>query len=150
MTNNKNNKRKMAVAVLAGLALTGIIGASAASLNGINGSLGADAQDVISCDSDGVDVSYDTEFVAGGPNGMFDVTAVTVSNVNFACDTLDFEVVLLNDANTAIGAASGTVGLVDNLDDDFTAAVTPESPATTVDAELVTGIAITISGPITP
>ena len=144
MKNTRNNKRKMAVAVLAGLALTGIIGASAASLGGIDGqSLGADAADVVSCDTNGVNVSYDTNFVPGSPNGLFDVDSVTVYDVAFDCDGLDFELVLLNDMNTPIGQADGQVALDDATDDDFDVALTG-----TIDAELVTGIALTISGTI--
>ena len=141
MKNSKNNRRKMAVAVLAGLALTGMVGASAASLNGIDSSLGADAQDVLSCDTNGVDVSYDTTFVSAAPNGLFDVDSVTVSDVNFDCDKLAFEIVLLDDANAVMGQESGTVALVDATDDDFVVPFTGS-----IDAELVTGIAITISG----
>ena len=142
MKNNKNNKRKMAVAVLAGLALTGIIGASAASLGGINGSRSAPTpHDVISCDTDGVDVSYDTEFVRPAAttdqNGMFDVTRSTVSDVNVACDGLDFEVVLLNDANTRLGSIRHRRTL-DNLTDDDVLRRLPRRVATgAVDAELV-------------
>ena len=96
MKNNKNNKRKMAVAVLAGLALTGLVGASAASLGGIRGgTLGADAEDVISCDTDGVDVvvqhlvqvrrGCSRPDAADGINGHFNVDSVTLSDVNVDC-----------------------------------------------------------------
>lgn len=153
--NNRHNKRKMAVAVLAGLVLTGLVGASAASLNGIRGaSLGADAEDVISCDDDGVDVSYGTNFVSDDPatgtpdpdeNGFFDVDSATVSGVNALCEGKDYEVVLLDDLNLVLGTATGTVELdtpiVLDATDDFDAAFTG-----LIDAEMVTGIAITISG----
>jgi hypothetical protein len=159
MKNNKNNKRKMAVAVLAGLALTGLIGASAASLGGITStSLGADAEDVLSCDTDSVTASYNTSFVPDAPgaafetaddiNGRFNVDSVTIGNVNDDCDGLVYEVLLLDQDNDVIAEASDTVELVpDPLDlldptDDFDAAPF-DGP---VDAELVYGIAITISG----
>ena len=160
MKNNKNNKRKMAVAVLAGLALTGLIGASAASLGGITStSLGADAEDVLSCDTDSVTASYNTSFVPDAApvadwdtdddiNGHFNVDSVTIGNVNDECDGLVYEVLLLDQDNDVIAEASDTVELVpDPLDlldpiDDFDAAPF-DGP---VDAELVYGIAITISG----
>lgn len=153
---NKNNKRKAAIALLAGLAITGLIGASAASLGGIGGaSLGADATDVASCDDTGVDVSYETVFVRDATitppldtddQGYFDVDKVIVGGVLAACDLLTFEVVLLDDNNNTLGSATGPVTLVDTIplvdDDNYF-----EVPmAGLVDAELVTGIAISISG----
>ena len=119
MKNNKNNKRKMAVAVLAGLALTGLVGASAASLGGIRGgTLGADAEDVLSCDTDGVDASYNTSFrsdaaavdptVADGINGHFNVDSVTLTDVNVDCVGKAYEILLLDGDNVVIGTASNS------------------------------------------
>lgn len=144
MKNQKNNnKRKIAIGVLAGLAITGLVGASAATLGGISGQgLGADADVVASCDTDGVTVAYDTSYA--GAEAVH-VDQITIGAVNLLCDTLDYEVQLYDGSDVVLGEATGAVALVtvaspaaDDFVVDFTAAA--------VDAELVEGIAITISG----
>ena len=134
------NMRKKAAAVVAGLALTGLAGASAASLGDISTEgLGAAADDVTSCDTDGVTVSYDTSYDATA--GVVQVDTVTISDVNDACDQLAFEIVLYDDAGDSVGSDSGTVALTANAFDVDLSGATP-----IVDAEDVEGIAITISG----
>lgn len=132
-----NNKRKIAIGVLAGLAITGLVGASAATLGGIGGQgLGADAEVVASCDTDGVTVAYDTSY-AGAE--VVHVDEITIGAVNALCDTLDYEVQLYDGSDLVLGEATGAVALAGGeFVVDFTAAA--------VDAELVEGIAITISG----
>ncbi|HEY3486224.1 MAG TPA: hypothetical protein VGK49_12620 [Ilumatobacteraceae bacterium] len=129
------NIRKKSVAVLAGLALAGIVGASAASLGGVRSeSLGADVGVVGSCDTDGVDVDFDTA-VAGN---VVTVSGLNMSDINAACNGQDVQVTLLDSANAQVGnvvtgAADGSGSL------SLTGFGAP-------DAEAVTGIAVVISG----
>ncbi len=136
------NPRKKALAILAGLAVTGIVGASAASLGTVsNQSLGAATEVVASCDSDGVTVAYDTSYDAATDTIIVD--AVNINAVAAACNGLAWEVVLTGEplaplgARVILGSDNGTVAATTFQANGF-------SPA--IDAEDVTGIAITISG----
>ena len=131
------NMRKKSVAILAGLAIAGTVGASAASLGGLGGNdLGADAAEVVSCDTDGVVLAYETSFDAA--TGEYEVDTVTVSSVNAACDGQDFGLTLTDGTNVLGTEATGQVAL------------TAGSFSVTVDdgiaAELVTDAALVISG----
>ncbi|NNE12467.1 MAG: hypothetical protein HKN41_09515 [Ilumatobacter sp.] len=135
---NRHRTRRAALAVLAGLAVAGVIGASAASLGGISSdTLGADADVVGSCDTDGVTVGYDASYDA--TSGIVELNTATISGVNDDCDGLDFEVTLTGTGNVNLGQATGTVP-VDLLSQQFDAGFAG------IDAEAVTGIAITIFG----
>lgn len=135
------NPRKKALAILAGLAVTGIVGASAASLGTVsNQSLGAATEVVASCDPDGVTVGYDTSYDAA--TDAIVVDAVNITNVHANCAGLAWELVLTGDpvlpatSRSVLGSDNGTVGGT-SFQATFTSAI---------DAEDVTGIAITISG----
>lgn len=132
------NHRKKSVAILAGLAITGIVGASAASLGGIApNSLGAETEVVASCDTDGVAVSYTTSYNA--TDDEVQVDTVTISGVNAACDGLAYEVILTGDGTPRVVLGTSAPGTAD-ASGSFSPAFAPG-----IDAELVTGIAITIS-----
>ncbi|HIE21361.1 MAG TPA: hypothetical protein EYP73_02025, partial [Acidimicrobiia bacterium] len=84
-------RRKLTAIVLAVLVFS-LIAASAASLGGITtADLGADATVVAACDTDGVDVSYNTRYSPGAP-GNYEVTSVVVSNIASACNTYTISV----------------------------------------------------------
>lgn len=147
-TKKKNDKRKLGLAVLAGLALTGLVGASAASLGGINNEgLGADADNVASCDSNGVAVGYDTRY--GGLNNVA-VDKVIISEVHANCATLTYEIQLYNGTTGVIIEKTGTIALtpmlgapVDLIErNQFEVSLAGDN----VDAEAIEGIAITITG----
>ena len=134
------NMRKKAAAIIAGLALTGLAGASAASLGDIKTEgLGAAADDVTSCDTDGVTVAYETSYDATA--AAVQVDTVTISNVAALCDGKTFDVVLFDGDGATLGSKSGTVALTTGA---FDVDMSAESPI--IDAEDVEGIAITISG----
>ena len=134
-------RRKLTAVVIA-VFVFGLISASAASLGGIEeADLGADAQIVASCDTDGVDVDYTLVYDNSTDPGIFEVTNVVVSDIDAGCDDWDIYV--------EIGTASA------NLDSGSTTVVTGGTTsvamsAGTADAELVEDIAIYISEPNQP
>ena len=86
--------RKKSVAVLAGLAIAGAVGASAASLGGLNSdNLGADTGEVASCDTDGIDVGYTTEYNATAAEYI--VTSIDLTDINALCESQDFDLTVL-------------------------------------------------------
>ncbi len=129
----------MAGAIIAGAALFGVVGASAASLGGITGSLGADAQAVSSCDTDGIALSYTNAYdatVAGyTPLGAYKTSSVTVNSINAACNGKNIKLTLKDSTGASIGGGSGTVA--------SGAATFALSP--TIDPKLVVGAAAVIS-----
>jgi hypothetical protein len=133
---NMKVKRSHALVVLLGLGITGVVGVSAASLNGLNADqLGADATVVASCDDDSVDVGFTTS--SNGPAGTpaVEVDTVELTNVDEACDGQSIEVELF-EGSTSLGAFNGAA------DASGAASVTVGG----VDAELVDGISVVISG----
>jgi hypothetical protein len=125
-------KRSHALVVLLGLGVTGAVGISAASLGGLRADdLGADADVVASCDSDGLDVSFTTSVVAGTP----EVSAVTLGDVAAACDGQTVDVTLFDGAGAALGSGSGTAGTAGSV-----------TVSVSADAEAVEGVAVVISG----
>jgi len=126
-------RRKLTAIVLAVLVFS-LIAASAASLGGITtADLGADATVVAACDTDGVDVSYNTSYSPGAP-GNYEVTSVDVSNIASACNTYTISVTL-GDGTSALGSGSATVS----------SGSATVSISGNVDAEAVTEIGIVIS-----
>jgi hypothetical protein len=126
-------RRKLTATVLAALVFS-LIAASAASLGGINtADLGADATVVAACDSDGVDVSYNTSYSPGGP-GNYEVISVDVASIDPGCngDTIS---VTLGDGTNALGSGSATVS----------SGAATVSISGNVDAKAVTEIGIVIS-----
>lgn len=143
------NMRKKSVAILAGLAIAGTIGASAASLGGLGGQdLGADAGEVVSCDTDGVSLAYGTKFdptaVDGDlVTGVYIVESVTVTLVNAACNGQDFALAL-TDGTALLGLeTTGEVLLGVTGPNEFTI---PIDAANKIAAEDVTDAALSISG----
>jgi hypothetical protein len=127
-------KRSHAVVVLMGLGVTGIIGASAASLGGITeDDLGADAEVVGSCDTDGVTVTWGT--AAGA--GQYNVTSATIGGIDVECNGQTLKVSVFDASNASLGSSA-------NVTVDATSeTVTFGGP---VDAEAVVGVAVVISG----
>lgn len=136
--------RKKSVAVLAGLAIAGAVGASAASLGGLNSDdLGADTGDVASCDTDGIDVDYTTSFDATA--GEYIVTAIVLSDVAEACDTQDVDLTVLR-TNFEVTPNAALASLPFTATADDTGSITVDTSGSTVTAESITGLAISISG----
>lgn len=126
------NKR-YALAGLAGIVAFSAVAASAATLGGIGGQqLGADSAAVGSCDTDGVDLAYTTAYSAAAAE--YQVTDVTVSGIDTACDGQTLSVTL-SDGAASIGSGSGAVSSTSQ-----TFSFTP------VAADAVSDAAVIISG----
>ncbi len=102
--------KKLSGVLLAAAVGAGLAGASAATLGGITSQgLGADDQVVSTCDSDGMTSAYTTAYSATAQT--YQVTVVTFSGVNAACNGKSVSLTLRN-GTTSLGtttAASITV-----------------------------------------
>jgi hypothetical protein len=139
--------RKKSVAILAGLAVAGAVGASAASLGGLNSeNLGAETGIVASCDDNGINVDYTTVF--DSDVGEYLVTAINLSDIDAACEGQAFSFTVLGDpagestVDSILLTEQGPINQTSGAQSITVAA----SPGLT--AELVTGIAMSISGAI--
>lgn len=104
MSTRKSNRRRRVV-----LAITMATGVSAASLGGLRADdIGADTGVIASCDTNGVDVEYRTNF--NRPSGQFRVNRVVVRNVSEACDGLPYQLTLF-DADGGSYRVNGTLVL---------------------------------------
>lgn len=127
-------KNKKVLAALAAVGVFGALVASAATLGGLDSvQLGADQTVVTSCDSDGVALAYTTAYDAA--SNAYQVTDVTMSDLEEACFGSDFELTL-SDGSAVLVEATGKVA---------TATQVVHLPSA-VDAEAVTAAALTIAG----
>lgn len=119
--------KRMLLAATAGTASAGAAFAMAATLGGLTtNQLGADTTVVSSCDEGGVTIDYTTEFDAG--EGVYEVTAVVISDIDSSCDDHVIDVSMSNaDGSQSASATQGTLDLDGNADsitltvDDFDA-----------------------------
>ena len=123
-------RRKSAAVALAVVGIAGLTLASAAQLNINSASLGAGTEVVASCDTDGVDVGFETAYGTVGYNA----TDVNVTDIAATCDGQDIAITLTD----AGGVVEEVTGVVSGTS--FTAAITD------YDAELITGVSIVIHG----
>ena len=101
-------KKRALIAILAGLVVFAGVFAMAASLGGVTSTkVGADNTAVTSCDTDGVTTSYATSWDA--TDKQYEVTAVTVGNVNDACDGETLSVSLTDSTGSQIGSGTLTI-----------------------------------------
>ena len=129
--------KKAAIAVFAGVSIAGIAGASAATLGGLTaGSLGADDSIVAACDTDGITVGYTTAYSAVGQK--YQVTAVNFTAVNAACNAKAASLSLRQGATLLTTQAVPSIVVATNA---FSVTLT-----TPVDAKLVDGLSLVISG----
>ena len=100
--------RRMIIAALAGVTVFGSVFAMAASLGGVSSSkIGADNVAVGSCDSDGVSTSYRSAWDA--TDKRYEISAVTVSGVNDACDGQTLSVSLTDASGGQIGTGNAAI-----------------------------------------
>jgi len=127
-------KRKPILSLAVGAVAFSAALAFAASLTVDGGSLGAGNAAVSSCDQDGVDVAYTSEYDSSMPG--FKVTEVEVSGIDVACDGNELKVEVVDSSDGSL--ASGTV----------TIAGTSETVtlSTDADAEAVANVHAVISG----
>jgi len=127
--------RRGLLALAGGLAAFGLIAASAASLGTLtNKTIAASSGAVSACDSNGVTTDWTTSYLAAGP--YYKVATVVVSGIDASCSGASIKVTLAGAANasleelTGTASGSGTVTL---------------TPATDIDAGLVTGTSVVIT-----
>jgi hypothetical protein len=114
--------KRTIVALLTGLAVFSGVYGMAAGLGGVTSSkVSADNIGVTSCDSDGVSTAYTSGWDA--TDKRYEVSTVTVSGVNDACDGLSVFVTLTDASGAQIG--TGTLAM-------------PSSGATSFGVSLVT------------
>jgi hypothetical protein len=120
--------KRALILIFAVVVFAGPAASFAASL-GIGGTLGAGGASVSSCDAD---FGADYTTVSGN------VTAVQVTGIAAACAGGALSVKLTNASGTAIGSGGPAT---------ISGASTNVSMSTTADADLVTGLRISIEGP---
>jgi hypothetical protein len=130
--------RRTIAGILAALAVFGVVFAMAANLGGItSGQVGADDAIVSSCDTDGVTTSYASSWDA--TDGRYEITSVTVTGIDDACDGDTLSVSLTNSTGAQIGSGSVTVPTAAGA---FSATVALSSAAS---AELTEGVHVVIA-----
>jgi hypothetical protein len=98
-------RKRTLIAMLAGLGVFAAVFAQAASLGGITSNkVGADNTTIASCDTDGVSTSYATAWDA--TDKRYEITSVTVSGVNDACDGQTLNVSFTDSTGAQIGSGS--------------------------------------------
>lgn len=132
-------KSRIVIGVMSGVAVFGAVFAMAASLGGITaGGLGADNAAVSSCETDGVGTSYTTAYDAA--DSRYEVTKVTVTGLDNACDGKTMQVSVTDSAGASLASGSVTVPtdvLATSADVTFTA-----NPS----AKAVANVHIVVSG----
>ena len=102
-------KKRILVALAIGTAVSGGVFASATTLGTISDkSLGAGANAVASCDSDGVSTAYAATY--NSTTKAYDATTVTVTGVAPACATKTMRVALVKADGSTAFEQSKTVG----------------------------------------
>lgn len=134
---DKGRRRMRRGAVL--LLGTGVFGfavASAATLGGLDGqTLGADANTLVSCDTDGVTLAYTTSYDAAA--GFYRVTDVTVSGLaDPTCNSKNIDVTLKDVGNVSLGEGTAVIGVATTS---VVVSITPNP-----EAEVVTGAAVVV------
>ena len=128
--------KTLLLALGAGGAAAAAVVASASTLGTVDSTdLGAGTNVVASCDSDGIDVSYTTEYA--GTSGAYDVATVTLDGVAATCSGQTVEITLAGPTNATVLAT-----ISDTVDD--TSMSFPVSG--TVAAADLTRVAVVISG----
>lgn len=122
---------KKVLVFIALMALLGAAFASAANLNVNGGTLQAGSYGDLTCDADGVEVAYTTNYV----DGVWKVTDVVISGIDDTCSGTTIAVVLILDGESAVGPVSGTIN-----DESITISLGTAAP----NADAVAGIDILV------
>ncbi len=125
-------KSRIISSVIAGTLVFGGVFAIAATLGGITSTkVGADNVAVASCDTDGVSTAYTTAWDA--TDKRYEVSNVTVSNINNACDGQTIKVTLADSAGVSLGEGTATIPS-DVLATSVTVATSPNTSAKLTEA----------------
>lgn len=134
---SEGHVKRVLIAGVAGLVAVGAVSASAASFGTVTSDgLGAAAEAVASCDSDGITVDYTVAYDAAA--AIYEVSSVELSGVDAGCDGLTYDVAL-SDGTSSLGSATGTVSLT-------TGAMSIDVSSSNASAEAVTDVALAIVG----
>jgi len=135
---NATRTTKMIVAAVAAFIVFASVYGFAASLSINTGGLGADTKVVASCGT-GMTFAYTTTYYSGVPG--YAVNGINLSAIPAGCLNKNLSVTFYNGSNNAVGSAvtatlpaSGTTQSI---------SITPSS--NTIDASVVTGVAVTVS-----
>ena len=126
---------RFALPVIAGVSIFGATTAFAASLGITGPGLGAGNATVASCNATAT-ISYATAFSSSGPLG-YKVTTAPITSAG-TCSGKAFKATLSGAAGASLGEVTGTL--------DTTGAFTADFTTKNVDAGLVTGVSVVISG----
>jgi hypothetical protein len=129
-----NNRRKSAAIALAVLGIAGLSLASASQLTVTGGELQAGTHNFTDCQSGDVTASLAAGAWTAASNTYMTGDVVLTGINNTGCSGKHIEAVLLGAGNVSLATASDTIGAA-------TMTLTP----TSVDAQLVKGIAVVIS-----
>ena len=143
-----STRRKAAAIAIAVIGVAGLSLASAATLDINSNSLGAGTEVVASCDTDGVDVGFETAYVAaaGGVDATYNATDVNVTGIDAACAGQEIRITVA-DGDTAVGdEIVGTLPVVALWTGTFTASLSDSGVSAPYDAELIDGVSIVIHG----
>ena len=128
-------KRVITAAIATLLTFGGVYGL-AASLNLTSGGLGAATATVAACQAGALTASYTPAYSATTPG--YTLGTVTVSGLAATCYTKAYRITLAGAASVSLGEVTGTTP---SAGTSFSAVFAP-----VVDASLVTGITVVISG----
>ncbi len=108
-----STRRKAAAVAIAIVGIAGLSLASAAQLQVTSDTLQAGSVNVSSCDADGVNVGYTTQFASSA----YGVSGVTVSGIDVettttpaSCTGRTLEITLYNAAGTSMGTQTKVIG----------------------------------------
>ncbi len=104
-TRKKKNSRKSLAIALGIVGVAGLSMASAAQLSVTSNDVSAGTADVVSCDTDGVTVSYTTAFAAT----QYEVSDIDVTGVAAACVGDTISITVRNSGGTTIFTGSQVV-----------------------------------------
>ena len=134
--------RKKMIAVILGILVFALVSASAAGLGTITtGQVGAETDVIATCDTTGVDVDFTTAWDSAASG--FAVTEVLLSSLGDGANECDGQsaTVVVTVGGAEVGNGSATV-----VGAGATVTLSPATPGTLVDANLVDGIAIVVTG----
>jgi hypothetical protein len=138
-------KKRAAIALLAGAAVFGSVSAFAATLGLSSNNLGANSEDVVACDADGVNVAYTTAW--SDTTNEFAVASVTVEGID-GCDGQLVQVQLVDESGAGLGGSTAAKA-VDGATDasvTFTVLETDTELLANISAQEVEDVHVVIAG----
>lgn len=94
-------KKRISIGLIVGTAVFAAVFGMAAALDVSTDTLGAGTDDVVSCDTDGINVAYTPVW----GTGQYEVETITVSGINAtACAGHDLSVTVLDSSGAVVGS----------------------------------------------